>query len=68
MAAPGGFDIGIIPDPVNLNKDGISMNKVSEHSALGVPSVAYPLSETRCLLGLTTRCATNATPEGLART
>ena len=47
------FDIGIIPDPKNDFNDKISMNKVFEYSALGVPSVAYDLAETRRLLGAT---------------
>lgn len=44
------FDIGVIPDPVNAYNDKISMNKVFEYCALGIPSVAYPLTETRRLL------------------
>jgi glycosyltransferase involved in cell wall biosynthesis len=44
------FDIGIIPDPMNPYNDKISMNKVFEYSALGIPSVGYPLTETRRLL------------------
>jgi glycosyltransferase involved in cell wall biosynthesis len=67
MAALSAFDIGIIPDPVNPYNDKISMNKAFEYSALGVPSVAYPLSETRRLLGSTARYAVDATPAGLAR-
>jgi glycosyltransferase involved in cell wall biosynthesis len=67
MAALSAFDIGIIPDPVNPYNDKISMNKVFEYSALGVPAVAYALYETRRLLGSTARYATDATPEGLAR-
>jgi len=67
MAALSTFDIGVIPDPVNPYNDKISMNKVFEYSALGVPSVAYPLSETRRLLGSTARDADEATPRGLAR-
>ena len=67
MAALSAFDIGIIPDPVNPYNDKISMNKVFEYSALGVPSVAYPLSETRRLLGSTARYADDPTPQGLAR-
>jgi glycosyltransferase involved in cell wall biosynthesis len=67
MAALSAFDIGIIPDPVNPYNDKISMNKVFEYSALGVPSVAYPLSETRRLLGSTAHYADDATPQGLAR-
>jgi glycosyltransferase involved in cell wall biosynthesis len=67
MAALSAFDIGIIPDPVNPYNDTISMNKVFEYSALGVPSVAYPLSETRRLLGSAAHYADDATPQGLAR-
>ena len=66
LAALSTFDIGIIPDPVNEYNDKISMNKVFEYSALGVPTVAYDLSETRRLLGATARYA-DATPAGLAR-
>lgn len=44
------FDIGVIPDPPNEYNDAISMNKVFEYSALGIPIVAYPLTETRRLL------------------
>jgi glycosyltransferase involved in cell wall biosynthesis len=46
-----GFDIGLIPDPVNASNDKMSMNKVFEYCALGVPIVAFPLAETRRLLG-----------------
>ena len=67
LAALSTFDIGIIPDPVNEYNDKISMNKVFEYSALGVPTVAYDLSETRRLLGSTAKYADTATPEGLAR-
>ncbi len=61
------FDIGIIPDPVNAYNDKISMNKVFEYSALGVPSVAYPLFETRRLLGGAGVYAEGDTPADLAR-
>ena len=67
LAALSTFDIGIIPDPVNEYNDKISMNKVFEYSALGVPTVAYNLSETRQLLGATAEYADDATPAGLAR-
>lgn len=60
------FDIGIIPDPVNAYNDKISMNKVFEYSALGIPSVAYPLSETRRLLGGAGVYAEGETPAELA--
>ncbi len=67
LAAMSSFDIGVIPDPMNPYNDKISMNKVFEYSALGIPSVAYPLSETRRLLGSAGVYAQDATPEGLAR-
>jgi glycosyltransferase involved in cell wall biosynthesis len=60
------FDIGIIPDPVNPFNDTISMNKVFEYSALGIPSVSYPLTETRRLLGDAAVYAEGNTPEHLA--
>jgi glycosyltransferase involved in cell wall biosynthesis len=66
LSALSTFDIGIIPDPVNEYNDKISMNKVFEYSALGIPSVAYNLSETRRLLGAAGRYADVATPLGLA--
>jgi glycosyltransferase involved in cell wall biosynthesis len=61
------FDIGVIPDPVNEYNDKISMNKVFEYSALGIPSVAYPLSETRRLLGSAGVFATGSDPADLAQ-
>jgi glycosyltransferase involved in cell wall biosynthesis len=67
MAALSTFDIGIIPDSVNECNDKVSMNKVFEYSMLGVPTVAYNLSETRRLLGATGEYADDATPRGLAR-
>jgi glycosyltransferase involved in cell wall biosynthesis len=60
------FDIGIIPDPVNAYNDKISMNKVFEYSALGLPSVAYPLAETMRLLGDAGCYAAGDRPEQLA--
>jgi glycosyltransferase involved in cell wall biosynthesis len=67
LQAISSFDIGIIPDPVNPYNDKISMNKVFEYSALGIPSVVYDLSETKRLLGDAATYASEATPEGLAR-
>ncbi|WP_082653551.1 glycosyltransferase family 4 protein [Aureimonas sp. AU22] len=66
LSALSTFDIGIIPDPVNEYNDKISMNKVFEYSALGIPSVSYDLTETRRLLGDAGRYAGDATPAGLA--
>jgi glycosyltransferase involved in cell wall biosynthesis len=60
------FDIGLIPDPVNEFNDKISMNKVFEYSTLGIPIVAYPLTETQRLLGDAAVYAKSADPSGLA--
>jgi glycosyltransferase involved in cell wall biosynthesis len=61
------FDIGIIPDPVNETNDKMSMNKVFEYCALGVPTVAFPLTETKRLLGDAGLYAPTPDGEGLAR-
>ena len=60
------FDVGVIPDPVNEANDVMSMNKVFEYCALGIPTAAYPLTETRRLLGGAGVYATRAGPEELA--
>jgi len=67
LSAMSSFDIGIIPDPVNPYNNRISMNKVFEYSALGIPAVAYDLMETRRLLAETGCYADDETPAGLAR-
>ncbi|MCW2274454.1 glycosyltransferase involved in cell wall biosynthesis [Rhodoblastus acidophilus] len=60
------FDIGLIPDPLNPSNDRMSMNKVFEYCALGLPVVAFPLTETRRLLGDAGVYAKGGTPEDLA--
>ena len=60
------FDIGVIPDPVNVFNDKLSMNKVFEYSAFGIPSVGYALRETVRMLGTTGTFAKDGTPAGLA--
>lgn len=67
LTAMSTFDIGVIPDPVNQYNDKISMNKVFEYSALGIPPVAYRLTETRRLLGGIGTFAEDDTPAGLAQ-
>ena len=67
LGAMSTFDIGVMPDPVNEYNDKISMNKVFEYSALGIPCVAYNLTETRRLLGDCAFYADDATPQGLAQ-
>jgi glycosyltransferase involved in cell wall biosynthesis len=60
------FDIGVIPDPINSYNDKISMNKVFEYSAMGLPIVAFDLSETKRLLKDAALIATSADASGLA--
>lgn len=68
LAHLSAFDLGVIPDPVNEYNDKISMNKVFEYSALGIPIVSYDLTETRRLLGEAGNYAKTPDPEGLAST
>ena len=51
LAHISAFDIGVIPDPLNEANDLMSMNKVFEYCALGIPTACYPLKETKRLLG-----------------
>jgi len=60
------FDIGVIPDPINPYNDKISMNKVFEYSTMGLPIVAFNLSETRRLLKDAALFATQGDASGLA--
>jgi glycosyltransferase involved in cell wall biosynthesis len=60
------FDIGVIPDPYNEANDVMSMNKVFEYCALGIPTASYPLRETKRLLGGAGVYAPTLDPAGLA--
>jgi glycosyltransferase involved in cell wall biosynthesis len=66
LEALSSFDIGIIPDPINSYNDKISMNKVFEYSAMGIPIVAMNLSETKRLLGDAALFAVDGDASGLA--
>ena len=61
------FDIGVIPDPYNEANDVMSMNKVFEYCALGIPTACYPLKETKRLLGDAGTYAPTLDPGGLAQ-
>jgi glycosyltransferase involved in cell wall biosynthesis len=60
------FDIGVIPDPYNEANDLMSMNKVYEYCALGIPTACYALKETKRLLGGAGVYAPTLDPAGLA--
>jgi glycosyltransferase involved in cell wall biosynthesis len=66
LAHISAFDIGIIPDPLNEANDLMSMNKVFEYCALGIPTACYPLRETKRLLGEAGVYAPSFDPAGLA--
>jgi glycosyltransferase involved in cell wall biosynthesis len=66
LRALSSFDIGVIPDPHDEYNDKISMNKVFEYSALGIPLVSYELSETKRLLGGACTYAEGHSVESLA--
>src|SRR3984957_12085977 len=66
LAYISAFDIGVIPDPVNEANDLMSMNKVFEYCALGIPTACYPLKETKRLLGDAGVYALSPDPAGLA--
>ena len=60
------FDLGAIPDPKNVYNDKISMNKVFEYMALGIPFVAFDLNETRRTAGDAGLYAADNSPKDLA--
>jgi glycosyltransferase involved in cell wall biosynthesis len=66
LAHISAFDIGVIPDPFNAANDVMSMNKVFEYCALGIPTACYPLTETKRLLGDAGAYAPTFDPRGLA--
>ena len=66
LAHISAFDIGVIPDPLNEANDLMSMNKVFEYCALGIPTASYPLRETKRLLGEAGIYAPSHDPAGLA--
>ena len=58
-------DIGVIPDPYNAYNDKISMNKVFEYMALGIPFVQFDLAESRLAAGEAALTARDHTAAGL---
>ncbi len=60
------FDVAVIPDPMNEYNDKISMNKVFEYTTLGIPTVAYRLTETMRLFGDAAAYADGDYPAALA--
>lgn len=61
------FDVGVIPDPKNAYNDKISMNKLFEYMALGIPFVQFDLIEGRRTAGDAALYAQRNCPGDLAR-
>jgi glycosyltransferase involved in cell wall biosynthesis len=59
------FDVGVIPDPPNVCNDKLSMNKVFEYAALGIPFVHFDLPQARRDAGDAGLVVSDATGEGL---
>jgi glycosyltransferase involved in cell wall biosynthesis len=60
------LDIGVIPDPPSVCNDKLSMNKVFEYMALGLPFVQFDLQQSRLEAGEAGYVVKSATPQGLA--
>jgi len=66
LAHLSSVDIGVVPDPPNTCNDKLSMNKVFEYMALGLPIVQFDLPQSRSEARDAAIVATTATPEALA--
>lgn len=60
-------DIGVIPDPPNACNHKLSMNKVFEYMALGMPFVQFDLEQAILDAGEAAHVVRERTPEGLAQ-
>lgn len=60
------LDIGIIPDPPSPCNDKLSMNKVFEYMALGLPFVQFDLAQSRLEAGDAGLVAKEPTPQAMA--
>ena len=66
MSGLSACDIGVIPDPPNVCNDKLSMNKVFEYMALGLPFVQFNLEQARIEAGEAAHIVHDITPEGMA--
>jgi len=65
LAKLSACDIGVIPDPSNVCNDNLSMNKVFEYMALGLPFVQFDLKQAQIDAGKAAVVAKDHTPEAL---
>ncbi|MFD1694349.1 glycosyltransferase family 4 protein [Roseibium aestuarii] len=67
LAKLSACDIGVIPDPSNACNDKLSMNKVFEYMALGLPFVQFDLPQARIDAGEAAHIVSGTEPEDLAQ-
>ncbi|MEQ9291159.1 MAG: glycosyltransferase [Roseibium album] len=60
-------DIGVIPDPPNVCNDKLSMNKVFEYMALGMPFVQFDLEQAKIDAGDAAHIVPECSPESLGQ-
>ncbi len=65
LAKLGACDIGVIPDPPNAVNGKLSMNKVFEYMALGLPFVQFDLTQAKSEAGAAARVVADPTPQAL---
>ncbi|WP_311029159.1 glycosyltransferase family 4 protein [Mesorhizobium koreense] len=65
FSALSSCDIGVIPDPSNVCNDKLSMNKVFEYMALGLPFVQFDLPQAKADAGDASMIVGSPTPEAL---
>ncbi|SEA63790.1 glycosyltransferase family 4 protein [Rubrimonas cliftonensis] len=66
LAHLSAVDVGVIPDPSNAFNDKLSMNKVFEYMALGLPFVQFNLRQAASEAGEAALVASGSRPEDLA--
>jgi glycosyltransferase involved in cell wall biosynthesis len=66
LAKLSALDIGVIPDPSNAFNDNLSMNKVFEYMALGLPFVQFNLQQSAREAGEAAMILPHSTAECLA--
>jgi glycosyltransferase involved in cell wall biosynthesis len=67
LAKLGGCDIGVIPDPPNACNGKMSMNKVFEYMALGLPFVQFDLTQAKSEAGAAALVVADPTPQALGK-
>jgi glycosyltransferase involved in cell wall biosynthesis len=65
LAKLGACDIGVVPDPPNASNGKMSMIKIFEYMALGLPFVQFDLRQAKSDAGAAALVVANPTPQAL---